>query len=49
MINYQSHGNLTSTGATKQTFVKTSGTPHHIPTSKTQHATGTNGQKLMPT
>ncbi len=51
IINYHSQGNLASTGATRQTFVKTSRSPNHIPTSKTQHAstTGTSGQKLMPT
>lgn len=35
IINYHSQGNLASTGATRQTFVKTSRSPHHIPTSKT--------------
>jgi hypothetical protein len=49
LVNYHSQGNLTSTGTTKQTFVKTSPAPHHIPTSKAQHSTGTSGQKLMPT
>jgi hypothetical protein len=51
MINYHSHGNLASAGTSRPTFVKTSRSPHHIPTSKTQHAstTGTSGQKLMPT
>jgi hypothetical protein len=49
---YHSQGNLTSTGTAKQAFVRTSGSPHHIPTNRAQHTTtttGTNGQKLMPT
>jgi hypothetical protein len=52
VINYQSQGNLTSTGTTRQTFVKTNGSPHHISSSKVRHkttTTATTGQKLMPT
>jgi len=51
IINYHSHGNLTTTIPTRQAFVKTSRSPHQIPTSKSQHSTptSTNGQKLMPT
>ncbi|CAF0778104.1 unnamed protein product [Rotaria sordida] len=51
VINYHSHGNLTSTDTTRQMFVKTSGTSNHIPASKTQHSTttGTSGEKLMQT
>ncbi|CAF0977957.1 unnamed protein product [Adineta steineri] len=52
VINYHSHGNLTSASTTRQAFAKSSESPHHISPSKTQHSTtttGTNGQKLMQT
>ncbi len=51
VINYHSQGNLNSNGTIKQAFVKTTRSPHPIPTNKTQHSTstGANGQKLMPT
>jgi hypothetical protein len=51
LINYHSQGNLTSTDRTKQTFVKTSSSPHRISSNTVQHTTTTtaNGQKLMPT
>ncbi len=46
VINYHSHGNLTTASTPRQAFVKASESPHHIPTSKT---TGTSGHKLMQT
>ncbi len=51
LINYHSHGNLTSASTARQAFVKASESPHHIPTSKTPHSTttGTSGHKLMQT
>lgn len=49
IINYHSQGNLTTTGTTRHTFVRTNGTPHHISPNKVPHSTATNGQKLMPT
>jgi hypothetical protein len=50
LMNYHSHGNLTSTDRTKQTFVKTNGSTHRVPSHKVQSRTPTaTGQKLMPT
>ncbi|CAF1238653.1 unnamed protein product [Rotaria sordida] len=49
IINYHSQGNLTSTGTTRQTLVRTAGSPHHISSKKVPHTSATGGQKLMPT
>lgn len=52
LINYHSQGNLTKTDRKKQTFVRTSSSPHRITSNNVQRTTTTttaNGQKLMPT
>lgn len=40
-VNYHSHGNLVSTDAARQMYVRTPGSPNGMPPSKSQHSTTT--------